>query len=84
MSEAISAIKSLITKMHFIVALAMFFFIALMVINDDLTQRALLLVPVVICYLISKILFAMDQADMTKNMMERYKKSISTSKPEKP
>ena len=80
MSDAIFAIKTLITKMHFIVALVMFFFIALMVVTNDMAQRALLLLPIAICYLISKILFSMDQAEMTGQMMERYKETLSKPK----
>ncbi len=80
MSALISTLKSLITKMHFIAALVMFFFIALIVVTDDLAQRAFLLAPVAICYLASKILFAIDQAELTKQMMEKYKNTINKEK----
>jgi len=57
-------IAKLVPKLHFIAALAMFLFIAFMVVENDQAKRAFLLVPVVICYAASRILFAMDQANM--------------------
>jgi hypothetical protein len=60
-------------KFHFIFALGMFFFIALIVVSPSTTARALLLLPVVLCYGIAHILFAADQAEMVGLMMERYK-----------
>ncbi len=63
-------------KFHFIFALGMFFFIALIVVSESTTARALLLLPVVLCYGIAHILFAADQAEMVREMMERYKRRI--------
>jgi hypothetical protein len=62
-----------IAKLHFIVGLAMFLFIALMVVEDDLMMRALLLAPIVLLFWGSKVLFAIDQANMAADMMRRYK-----------
>src|SRR5512143_3655810 len=39
-----------IAKLHFIVGLGMFLFIALMVVEDSLMMRALLLVPIVLLF----------------------------------
>jgi uncharacterized membrane protein len=64
-------------KYHFIFALAMFFFIALITVSPSQTARALLLLPVVLSYGIAHILFAADQAEMVRDMMERYKRRIS-------
>jgi len=64
-------------KFHFIFALAMFFFIALITVSQSQTARALLLLPVVLSYGIAHILFAADQAEMVRVMMERYKRRIS-------
>ena len=62
-----------IAKLHFIVGLGMFLFIALMVVADDIMARALLLVPIVLLFWGSKVLFAIDQANMAADMMRRYK-----------
>lgn len=64
-------------KYHFIFALLMFFFIALIAASPSVTARALLLLPVVLCYGISHVLFACDQAEMLDGMMARYKRRIS-------
>ncbi len=62
-----------VAKLHFIVGLGMFLFIALMVVEDSLMMRALLLVPIVLLFWGSKVLFAIDQANMAADMMRRYK-----------
>jgi hypothetical protein len=64
-------------KFHFIFALMMFFFVALIVVAESMTARALLLLPVVLCYGASHVLFACDQAEMLDGMMARYKRRIS-------
>ena len=76
MSSLLSAIKALVLKLHFIAGLAMFIFIALMVVENDMTKRALLLLPVVLFYVLSRVLQAADQSAMAGEMMERYKESI--------
>jgi hypothetical protein len=64
---------ALISKMHFIVGLGMFLFVGLMVVEDSLTARALLLLPVVLLFMASKVLFAIDQANSVDDMMRRYR-----------
>lgn len=64
---------SVITKMHFIFALVMFFFVALMVVEDDLARRAFLLLPIIALDIISKVLFSLDQIDRLDTVLERYK-----------
>jgi len=58
---------------HFLATLAMFLFIALMVIENDQTARALLLLPVVASWFASKLLFSMDQAEKVKDIIQRNK-----------
>lgn len=64
----------LIPKLHTIAGLAMFLFIAMIVVENDTWARAMLLLPVVICYMLSKVLFSMDQANMVKDIVARQKK----------
>jgi len=72
-------IPPFIYKFHFVFALCMFFFIALMAASPSMTARALLLLPIVLCYGISHIFFAADQAEMVRDMMERYKRRIGNA-----
>ncbi|MEW6035559.1 MAG: hypothetical protein AB1529_03020 [Candidatus Micrarchaeota archaeon] len=72
-----SFLLALISKMHFIVGLGMFLFVALMVVEDSLTARALLLLPVVLLFMASKVLFAIDQANSVDDMMRRYRDRYS-------
>jgi Sec-independent protein secretion pathway component TatC len=67
MAEALS-------KLHFVAALGMFLFIALMVVSDDLHTRAFLLIPVVLLYGLSKIMYAIDQKTSTDRIVKHYKK----------
>jgi hypothetical protein len=69
-------IIAVIAKMHFIIGLTMFLFVALMVVTDDVTVRALLLLPIVITFMIGKVLHAIDQANEVEMMMFRYKKRV--------
>ena|GEM_PF-2429148 len=64
---------SVITKMHFVFGLVMFFFVALMVVEDDLARRAFLLLPIITLDILSKILFSLDQIDRLDSVLERYK-----------
>jgi hypothetical protein len=64
----------LIPKLHTAAGLAMFLFVAMMVVEKDINIRALLLLPIVVCYMLSKVLFSMDQANMVKDIVERQKK----------
>lgn len=73
-----------IAKLHFIVGLGMFLFVGLMVVSDDVTARALLLLPVVLSFMAAKILHTIDQANEVEDMMWRYRKRIdSLPQPEK-
>ena len=74
MPSVLSILKTLLGKLNIIAALAMFFFIALMVVENDMAARAFLLIPVVILYFLSKILFSIDQANMVQDILERQKK----------
>jgi Sec-independent protein secretion pathway component TatC len=74
MSSILSIVKTSVTKLHFIAGLVMFLFIAFIVVENDMAKRALLLLPVVIFYSLSKVLFSMDQAEMVKDILERQKK----------
>ncbi len=62
-----------IAKLHHHVGLLMFLFIAMMVVSQSLEERALLLVPIVLLYWGSKVLFAIDQSNMAADIMRRYK-----------
>ena len=52
----------ILLPLHFILSFAMFFFIVLIVVEEDIAVRVFLLVPVVICWSASKVLYSMDQA----------------------
>lgn len=64
---------SVITKMHFVFGLVMFLFIAMMVIEDDMARRAMLLLPIIIFDIITKMLYSMDQIDRMDDLVEKYK-----------
>jgi len=64
---------SVITKMHFVFGLVMFLFIAMMVIEDDMARRAMLLLPIIIFDIITKMLYSMDQIDRMDDILEKYK-----------
>lgn len=64
----------MLSKLHFVAALGMFLFIALIVVSDDLATRVLLLLPVVLLYSISKIMYAIDQKTSTDRIVRHYKK----------
>ena len=70
-------IPPFIYKFHFVFSFAMFLFIALMVVSESQTARALLLLPVVLCYGVAHLLFAADQAQTVGEIMENYKRRIS-------
>ena len=63
-----------LAKLHFVAALGMFLFIALMVISDDIETRALLLLPVVLLYGLSKIMYAIDLKTSTDKIVKHYKR----------
>ena len=64
-----------IAKLHFVVGLGMFLFIGLMVVSESVTARAMLLLPIVLLFTLSKVLHTIDQANEVEGMMSRYKKS---------
>ncbi len=72
MSIAVTAAEWF-SKFHFIATLAMFFFIAMMVVEEEMAVRALLLVPVVLLYFLSKVMYSLDQIS-GEGISERHKK----------
>jgi Sec-independent protein secretion pathway component TatC len=66
-------IKAVVLRGQFLAALVMFLSIALMVMQNDITTRALLLVPVVLFYYLSKILFAREQQERVDRIIEKVK-----------
>jgi hypothetical protein len=42
-------------------------------VEKDISIRALLLLPVVVCYMLTKVLYSMDQANMVKDILEKRK-----------
>ena len=62
-----------LSKAHFLASLAMFFFIVLIVVNEDIAIRAFLLVPVVFLYALSKVMYSIDQKASTDEIIKKYK-----------
>ncbi len=73
MASLISSIKEVVWRANFISALAMFFCLAMMVVQDDIAIRAFLLLPVIFFYYLSKILFAKEQQDRVDRIIENIK-----------
>jgi hypothetical protein len=48
-----------------------------MVVENDLTKRALLLLPVVLFFTASKVLYAIDAANTTGEILEKNRKRMS-------
>jgi Sec-independent protein secretion pathway component TatC len=67
-------LAEMLSKLHFVAALGMFLFIALIVVSDDISTRVLLLLPVVLLYSLSKIMYAIDQKTSTDRIVKHYKK----------
>jgi Sec-independent protein secretion pathway component TatC len=67
-------LAEMLSKLHFVAALGMFLFIALIVVSDDITTRVFLLLPVVLLYSVSKIMYAIDQKTSTDRIVKHYKK----------
>jgi hypothetical protein len=61
------------SKLHFGASLAMFFFIAMMVVEDEMAVRALLLVPVVLLFMLTKVMYSIDQQVSTEKIVKHYK-----------
>lgn len=73
MASLLSNIKEVVLRGQFLVTLAMFLFIGLMVIENDAGRRALLLLPVIICFYAAKMLFTLEQAARVDDIIARYK-----------
>jgi hypothetical protein len=73
MAFLLSDIKAVVLRAQFFAVLAMFVSITLMVIQNDFTIRALLLLPVIVFYYTSKLLFAKEQQDRFDKIIEKVK-----------
>ncbi len=73
MASLLSSIMEVVLRAQFLSALAMFFSIALMVVQDDIAVRAFLLVPVIFFYYLSKVLFAKELQDKAGKIIEKVK-----------
>jgi hypothetical protein len=62
------------SKLHFLATLAMFFFIAMMVVEDEMAVRALLLIPVVLVFVLQKIMYSIDQQVSTEKIVKEYRR----------
>ena len=59
-------IMELLPKFHILATYAMFFFIVLIVLEEKLEVRAILLLPIVLLWFISKVLYTKDLVIITK------------------
>jgi hypothetical protein len=73
MASLLSNIKAVVLKGHFLATLAMFLFIGLMVVENDMAKRGLLLLPVIVCFYAAKLLFTLEQAERVDDIIARYK-----------
>lgn len=73
MASLLSDIKTVVFRAQFLATLAMFLSITFMVIQSDITIRAFLLLPVILFYYLSKILFAKELQDKTDKIIEKVK-----------
>jgi hypothetical protein len=73
MASLFSDIKAVVFRAQFIATLAMFLSITLMVVQGDMTIRAFLLLPVILFYYLSKILFAKELQDKVDKLIEKAK-----------
>jgi hypothetical protein len=62
------------SKLHFLATLAMFFFIVMMVVQDEMAIRALLLIPVVLLFFLTKVMYSIDQQVSTEKIIRHYRK----------
>ena len=70
-------LTALAKKLHFVFSLVMFLFIALMVVEDELPKRAMLLLPIIFFDIISKVLFSLDQIDRLDIVLDKYREEDS-------
>jgi hypothetical protein len=61
------------SKLHLLATLAMFFFIAMMVVEGEMRIRALLLIPVVLLFMLTKVMYSIDQKVSTDKIVKHYK-----------
>jgi cell division protein FtsW (lipid II flippase) len=73
MASLFSNMTSVVLRAQFLAALAMFFCIALMVMQNDIAIRAFLLVPVIFFYYLSKILFAKEQEERVGKIIQKLR-----------
>jgi hypothetical protein len=73
MASLFSNMTSVVLRAQFLAALAMFFSIALMVVQNDIAIRAFLLVPVIFFYYLSKILFAKEQEERVGKIIQKVR-----------
>jgi hypothetical protein len=73
MASLFSDIKAVVLRAQFLATLAMFFSVALMAIQNDITIRAFLLLPVVLFYYLSKLLFAKEQEERVSKILAKIK-----------
>ena len=71
MASLFSDIKTVVLRAQFLATLAMFLSITLMVVQSDMTIRAFLLLPVILFYYLSKILFAKELQDKVDKLIEK-------------
>jgi hypothetical protein len=71
MASLLLDIKAIVMRGQFLATLAMFFSITLMVIQNDINIRAILLLPVIVFYYTSKILFAKAQQELADKIIKK-------------
>ena len=65
------SVLSVLVRMHFVFGLIMFLFVALIVVEDDMQKRALMLVPVIITDLVAKVMYSLDQIERLEIVLEK-------------
>jgi len=71
---ALSEITRSLPKLNGVAGFVMLVFVALMVLEPDMMRRAVLLVPIVIFYVLSRVLMAMDQTNIAQEILRRERK----------
>jgi hypothetical protein len=62
-----------IAHLHFLLGVLMLFLVVMMVFEESAKARALLTIPIVLLFYISKILFGVTQQDAFDSFLRRYK-----------
>jgi c-di-AMP phosphodiesterase-like protein len=73
MASIFSDIKAVVFRLQFLAVLCMFISVILMVVQDDIAIRVLLLFPVILFYYLSKLLFAKEQQDKFDEIIRKIK-----------